>query len=256
MNLWTNNRKVLIEAFVTSGPTISSELAARGIIEHLPPRPCRIVDVGGGDGHLAIRLARMGHSLTIIDLDEDMLSIAAARLTQEPVEVRKMVHLVHGEGQQAAALLGKSAFDLACCHSVILYEEDPAPLMKNLVELVIPGGLASVISVNPEAAAMRSGLQGRWRDVVKTLQSGENGDSKSLPTFEHKRQFVTNLLHDFGAEENEWYGIGVFTDHLTGKVVVDDLEELYLAEWLAGLHDPYRRVARCFHVLARRVPAV
>jgi hypothetical protein len=32
----------------------------------------------------------------------------------------------------------------------------------------------------------------------------------------------------------------------------DDLDAIRLVEWLAGNQDPYRQVARCFHVVAQR----
>lgn len=34
---------------------------------HLPPPPCRILDVGGGAGAYALPLASMGHSITLVD---------------------------------------------------------------------------------------------------------------------------------------------------------------------------------------------
>ncbi|MFF9981925.1 class I SAM-dependent methyltransferase [Streptomyces erythrochromogenes] len=252
MNLWTKNGASLAEAYASNGTTIPLELVTRALMKRLPSEPCRIADVGGGFGHQAIKLARLGHHVTVLDLDQTMLSMAEQRLSQETPAVRSRVILLLGDGRDATTALGEATFDVACCHSVILYEEDPAPLLRNLVRLVRQGGLVSVLSVNPEAAAMRTGLQGRWQDTVASLQSGENEDSRCLSTYAHRRQVVEDLLEESGAEISEWRGVGVFTDHLTEKLMVEDPAEVYLAEWLAGERDPYRGVARCFHLLAER----
>ena len=61
------------------------------------------------------------------------------------------------------------------------------------------------------------------------------------------------LLVDTGAGIVAWSGIGIFTDHHTGSIVADDPEEVLRAEWLAGRQDPYRQVARCYHLIARKL---
>jgi ubiquinone/menaquinone biosynthesis C-methylase UbiE len=218
---------------------------------HIPPSPQRVVDVGGGFGLQGIMLARAGHSVVIVDCDPNMLDIARDQLSRETAEVRSRVELVQGDGEVASSLVGVD-FDLACCHSVLMYLDDPAPLLCGLVDLVHQGGLISVLSLNTEARAMRCGLQGRWQEAVSTLKAGKQMDGQYISSREHTREEITKILEAAGAAVNGWQGVGVFTDHITDKVVVDDPEEVYLAEWLAGNLDPYRQIARSFHLLAER----
>src|SRR2546429_5651921 len=56
------------------------ELAARQLDVHLPPPPGRLIDVGGGAGHQALRLAERGYQVVLADPSEEMLRRAAARL--------------------------------------------------------------------------------------------------------------------------------------------------------------------------------
>jgi S-adenosylmethionine-dependent methyltransferase len=219
---------------------------------HLPSEPQRVVDVGGGFGRQAIMLARAGHSVTVVDFDPNMLAVARDALSNEPQEVCSRVELVLGDGESAASLVG-SDFDLACCHSVLMYQEDPAPMLSALVGLVRRGGLISVLSLNPCASAMRSGLQGRWREAAAYLGAAPHVDSPYVPSREHTREEVSELLEAAGARIEGWHGVGVFTDHLTETLVVSNPAEVNLVEWLAGNKDPYRQVARCFHLLAERI---
>jgi hypothetical protein len=49
-----------------------------------------------------------------------------------------------------------------------------------------------------------------------------------------------------------WYGIRIFTDHLGNAPPGPDIDDILELEWQAGSRDPYRRVARLIHVIARR----
>jgi S-adenosylmethionine-dependent methyltransferase len=250
-NLWTEHAAALADAYARDAGTVRFELVTRSLLMHMPPEPQRVVDVGGGFGRQAIMLARSGHSVVIVDFDPNMIAIARDQLSHEPKEVSSRVELVLGDGAASASLVGTD-FDLACCHSVLRYQDDATPMLSSLVDLVRQGGLISVLCVNKEASAMRSGLQGRWRDAAMSLEAGRDMDSRHIPGREYTRHEVIAILESAGARVKAWYGVGVFTDHLTENLVVDDPEEVYLVEWLAGNQDPYRQVARCFHIIAER----
>lgn len=250
-NFWTKHAEALADAYIRDASSVRFELVTRALREHLPPRPQRVVDVGGGFGLQAILLARAGHHVIVLDFDPKMLAVARDKLSSEPREVAARVELVLGNGEEAARLVG-TGFDLACCHSVLMYQVDAAPMLTSLVSLVGRGGLLSVLGVNQESYAMRSGLQGRWKDAMMILEGGSS-DSQCVPSCKQTRGEVTQTLEEAGARVREWYGVGVFTDHLVGKLAAEDPEEVYRVEWLGGCRDPYRQVARCFHIIAERV---
>jgi SAM-dependent methyltransferase len=251
-NYWTEHAPALAQAYARSTGWSRFELVTRALRMHLPPHSQRVVDVGGGFGRQAIMLARAGHSVVIVDCDPNMLAIARREIAPEAAEVASRIELLLGDGESAAGIVG-SGFDLACCHSVLMYQRDPVPMLTSLVELVRPGGLISVLCVNKAAIAMRSGLQQRWREAVASLETGGQAGAGYLPTREHTREEVAHLLQAAGARIRGWQGVGVFTDHLTEKPAAGDLEDVYKAEWLAGNRDPYRQVARCFHIIAERL---
>jgi S-adenosylmethionine-dependent methyltransferase len=251
-NHWTEHATLLAEAYARSAGWLRFELVTRALSMHLPQSPQRVVDVGGGFGRQAIMLARSGHSVVIVDCDPNMLSIARREIATETQEVASRIELLLGDGESAARVAG-SGFDLACCHSVLMYQRDPMPMLASLVELVRRGGLISILCVNKAAIAMRSGLQRRWREAAQSLETGEEAGQDYLPTREHSRDEVARMLEAAGARITQWYGVGIFTDHFTEKISPEELEEVCTAEWLAGSRDPYRQVARCFHIIAERL---
>jgi S-adenosylmethionine-dependent methyltransferase len=257
-NLWTESALALSKAYTGKTDETSNvgssrfQVVTRALLMHLSPKPQRIVDVGGGFGQQAIMLARSGHFVVIVDIDSNMLTIAEKKLAYESEVVRSRIKLVLGDGEDSVKLVGTN-FDLACCHSVLMYEEDPAPMLSNLINLVHQDGLISVLSLNTESMAMRSGLQGRWKEAIMNLEvDSQIEEDKYLPSYDHSREYITEILSGAGASILDWYGVGIFTDHLDKPISDSEFEEAYLAEWLAGKQDPYRQIARCFHLLAQR----
>ena len=254
-NFWTEKADALAAAYSRNAGTIRFELVTRALLMHLPGPAQKVIDIGGGFGQQAIMLARAGHSVLVLDKDPAMLAMAAEASASEPAEVGARISFMQGDGQDAVRLAGQD-FDLACCHSVLMYQADPAPMLQALVDAVRPGGLVSILSLNRDAAAMRSGLQGRWRETLASLEMGRDMDGRYAPSLELARSEISAMLEERGACCKQWYGVGVFTDHLSGILEVDDLEEVILAEWHAGRRDPYRQVARCFHLVAERLDGV
>ncbi|MGV9263379.1 methyltransferase [Kitasatospora sp. NPDC003701] len=254
-NMWTDSARERAHAYLDHARGIRGEvrfqLVTRALARHLPQRACRVVDIGGGFGRQAILLARAGHSVTVVDNDETLLRAAADLVAAEPPEVGRRVRLVQGLGEEAPELVG-TGFDLVCCHSVLLYLADPDPMLDALVRLAAPGGLVSLLTVNRDSQAMRDGLQGDWRGALATLlESAEQGD-QYLPTRPDTPQDLGRRLAARGAPTVEWLGVRVFSDHRSGEPSPEEFADLCELEWQAGLRDPYRGLARLFHLVARR----
>ncbi|CAN5241450.1 methyltransferase domain-containing protein [soil metagenome] len=234
---------------------VRTELVWRQLRAHLPPPPARVVDVGGGAGHQARRLAAAGYDVVLLDPSEAMLRRAAEALADDPSPARSRVRLVRGRGQDAVSLLGAARFDVALCHGVVMYLDDPAPLCDSLGGLLRPAGVGSVLAKNAEALALRPALQGRWDDALAAFGTDRDIGALGVRTRGDTLAGLHGALRGGGLEPTAWYGVRVLTDHLFGRGSGDDLETVLAAEWEAGTRDPYRRVGRLLHVLAvRTVP--
>ncbi|MDH6131090.1 S-adenosylmethionine-dependent methyltransferase [Kitasatospora sp. MAA4] len=254
-NSWRHGADARAGAYLDHARSIRGEvrfqLVTRALVRRLPGRPCRVVDIGGGFGRQAVLLARAGHSVTVVDGDETLLGAAADLLAAEEPEVGRRVSLVQGLGEQAVELVG-TGFDLVCCHSVLLYLDDPDPLLDVLARLVAPGGLVSVLTVNRDSLALRDGLQGDWRGALATLLESREQGGRYLPTRPDTPLDLGRRLAALGVPPVEWHGVRVFSDHRSGEPSPEEFADLCELEWQAGLRDPYRQFARLFHLVARR----
>jgi S-adenosylmethionine-dependent methyltransferase len=55
-----------------------------------------------------------------------------------------------------------AAFDAALCRGVLMYFPDPGPLLDAIAQVVVPGGIVSLLVRNSDALAMRPAMLGVW----------------------------------------------------------------------------------------------
>jgi len=238
---------------------IRHRLVTRALRTYLPDPPGRILDLGGGEGIQAIALARLGYQVTICDPDPDMLRQAEENLLTETDTTRDRVALILGDGHDAAGLVGGD-WDTTLCHGVLMYLPDPAPLLKVLAAVTRPGGTISVVGKNATALALRAGLQGRWHDTLTLLDDETHPATATeignlgVPSRGDDPRHIRDLLNAAGTEPVAWHGIRVFTDHLGDTPPGPDLDTVIEAEWTAGSRDPYRQIARLYHLIHTRRP--
>jgi SAM-dependent methyltransferase len=226
-------------------------LVARQLVRHLPEPPARVADIGGGDGRQSVPLAQRGYEVALLDPSDAMLQRARQRLADEPPDVQRRVRLLQGYGEDAPGLLGERSVDVALCHGVLMYIEDPRPLIDALARLTQPGGIISVLTKNADALAMRSAFEGRYRDALTALDADRDRGGMGVTRADRLDDLLA-MLNGCGFDLEAWYGVRVFTDHLGNQPPNSDIDDILELEWQAGCRDPYRRVARLIHVVARR----
>jgi ubiquinone biosynthesis O-methyltransferase len=94
----------------------------------------KLLDVGCGDGAMAIELARQGASVTALDADPFM--IAAARLRAESEAIR--VQLV--EGSTESLPFDDATFDIVVAVTVLCFVRDAEHAVREIARVLKPGG--------------------------------------------------------------------------------------------------------------------
>lgn len=220
---------------------------------HMGPPPQRVVDVGGGAGNQSVPLARAGHEVTIVDPSPAMLERAARLLADEADEVAARVRLVEANGEGAPRELGGAVFDTVLCHGVLMYLDDPNPLIESLCELAAPAGVVSIVAKNVEVMALRHAHEGDWAGAIAAFDSDRQVNGLGVDTRGDRIEGLSAQLADRGIEPVAWYGVRLFTDGWTPDRAAPDPEDLVLrAELMASERDPYRRLSRLFHLVGRR----
>jgi ubiquinone/menaquinone biosynthesis C-methylase UbiE len=224
-------------------------------LEHLSEARLRILDLAGGDGGDAIRLAARGHHVTIVDYAPAMLAAAvqqaaAAGLADRIVCVEADVSALPRDVVTAAG------FDVVLCHNILPYTGDVTATLRAALTSLTPGGLLSVIATNQHSAALNVAV--REMDPVAALAALAS-DQARTQTFDatltlHTAERIIAILKELGCGPVDHYGIRSFCDYITDDARKDDsafyadLERLELA---ATHRYPYMHTARLFQLITR-----
>ncbi|MFF7105469.1 class I SAM-dependent methyltransferase [Streptomyces nigra] len=213
----------------------------------------RVLDVGMGQGTQALRLARAGHQVTGVERDATMIAAARARLAGEPEGIRERVRLVQSDGRDTGVHFLPGSFDVVLCHGVLMYVDEPDPLLAGLARMLAPGGLLSLLVRNGDALALRPGLAGDWDTALAAFDASAYRNRLGLDVRADRLSDLTATLAGIGAPLHTWYGVRVCTDTAAdGAEIPDDLGTLLAVEERAGKTDPYRGVAALLHLCGVR----
>ncbi|MGW7520137.1 class I SAM-dependent methyltransferase [Streptomyces sp. NPDC054796] len=232
-------------------------LAEANLLRHLHPAadaPVRVLDLAGADGGDALRLARLGHHVTLVDYAPGML--AAARERARQAGSAALLETVEADVFRLPGSVTGRAYDVVLCHNLLQYQEDPAPALRVAVPLVRPGGVLSVMALNRHATPLAHAV--RDLDPAAALASlgrrHARGDTFDTPLTLHTAEEIVPLMTALGCADIEHCGIRTVNDHITDDArkhdpaFFADLEALELA---LTARMPYPHTAKIFQLLAR-----
>ena len=231
------------------------------LLEHLPPPPAPVLDVGGGAGHQAFPLAQAGYDVTLLDSSSAMLDKARQRLARLPGEARRRVRFLEADGEDAGEATGGQRFAAVLCHGVLGYLQDPEPMLTQLCRCVEAGGVVSIMTGNAKASAVRPALERRWADALASFDARTEIGVLGVPGRADTVEELSELLRSRGVEPLRWYGVWLFVDWLEfSGAELDPSDSKQVAataevELEASRRDPYRQLSRVFHLVGRKGPS-
>jgi len=215
---------------------VRQELVTRQLREHLPePKaasiPLRVLDAGCGQGTQALRLARLGFQVVGVDLSPELLSVARAALRAETAEVQARVVFQQANLLHPRDWTDPDAFDVVCCHGVVMYQPALGPTVKALAWTLRPGGLLSIYSRNRASIAMRAGMLGHWSAALAGFDARHYANRLGIADARADDPAeVRAALDHAGIETVAWYGVRLFTDHWSEQSPPEDVDALLAAE--------------------------
>ena len=230
------------------------------LLEHLPPPPAPVLDVGGGAGHQSFPLAQAGYDVTLLDPSQAMLGKAGQRLARLPAEARRRVTLLQADGENAGEATGGRRFAAVLCHGVLGYLDQPEPLVSQLCRCAAAGGVVSIMTGNARAAAVRPAMEQRWDDALAAFDARTEIGVLGVPGRADTVEELSELIRSRGVEPLRWYGVWLFVDWLEfSGAELDPADAKQLAataavELEASRRDPYRQLSRVFHLVGRKGP--
>jgi len=247
------------EAYASVKGYVRTYVMHQQLLEHLPPPPASVLDVGGGAGHQSFPLADAGYDVTLLDSSPAMLDKARRRLDRLPAAAQQRVTFVEAPGEHADEAVAGRRFAAVLCHGVLGYLEDPEPVVDQLCRCVAPDGVVSIMTGNAHASAVRPALERRWDDALASFDARTEIGVLGVPRRGDTVEEISALLRPRGVDPTAWYGVWLFVDWLEFSGAELDptdrqqLSAIAAVELEASRRDPYRQVSRVFHLLGRKV---
>lgn len=207
-----------------------------------------VLDIGGGTGGFAVRVAALGHRVTVVDPSPDALAALDRRARERGVS--DLVTGRQGDLAGVSDLVPAGEADLVLCHEVLGLVDDPGGALATLRSLLRPAGALSLLVSQRHAAVLGRAMAGHFAQARELL----DGVPESA---EHERRFtadeIRSLLAESGLTVAEMHAVRVFTDLVPSALLdlepgaVDGLLDLERA--VAGRPE-YLTLAAQIHALA------
>jgi S-adenosylmethionine-dependent methyltransferase len=226
-------------------------LTEANLARHWGYERSRMLDVAGGNGMAAVRLAVQGHEVTVLDPAGAMLSTAIQ--VAEAHGVADRLHVVQAGAHDAPEVFTDHDFDLVLCHNLLHYAESPEDRRDVLAAIMTPlrpGGLLSVLGPNEDFAPVQAAVRDRAPALALRELAG-GGSAWSTPCTVGE---VVATLAALGMDEVVRYGVQCVSDLVSEDVAEDpgfvaDLERLELE---LSNRMPHLLTARYYHLVAKR----
>src|SRR5438105_5980070 len=130
-------------------------------LQDFPPQATsslRALDVGGGTGAMAVRLAELGFHVTLLDSSLPMLDFAKRAAQQSGVTDR--IELKHGDAAELADVFEAGSFDVVLCHDILEYVADPGAVLRGASRVLRDqSGILSILVRNQAGEVLKAAIQ-------------------------------------------------------------------------------------------------
>jgi SAM-dependent methyltransferase len=207
-----------------------------------------VLDIGGGTGGFAVRVAELGHRVRVVDPSPDALAALDRRAKESDVADR--VTAQQGDLSSLLEVADPGSADLVLCHGVLEVVDDPAAALATIAEVLRPGGTLSLLVAQRHAADIARAMAGHFQQARATLEGTD-------PVGRTGRRFTVeeldDLLHGAGLSVQGVHAVRVFTDLVPGSLL--DLEPgahqaMLELEHAVAQRREYLSLATQLHVLA------
>jgi len=218
----------------------------------------RVLDIGGGTGGFAVRLAGLGHRVTVVDPSPDALAALARRADEEDVADRITgLQGDLGNLRELAPDAADEVADLVLCHGVLGLVDDPASALATITSVLRPGGALSLLVNQRHAAVLARAMAGHFVQAREILEGDPSAKQSTKDRGERRftAEEVAQLLGTAGFTTSSTHGIRVFADLVPSSLL--DLEPganaaLLELERAVADRPEYLTLASQLHVIATR----
>jgi S-adenosylmethionine-dependent methyltransferase len=179
--------------------------------------PCDVVDVGGGTGGFAVRVAQAGHRVTVVDPSPDALASLDRRAREIGVEVAGH----QGDVSGLLDVVGPESADLVLCHG-LLEVVDAGEALATIRTVLRPGGTVSILVAQQHAAIVARAMAGHLHQALALLEGNETGEwagRSARPARRFTAAELGSLVEAAGFAVSAVHAVRVFTDLVPGSLL-------------------------------------
>lgn len=207
-------------------------------------QPCDILDVGAGQGQLALALAAQGHRVHLTDISADMLQLARQQALEQGAENVSFAQI----GLAELAVTHQRQYQLVLCHAMLEWLAQPELAIAQLRQLLLPGGVLSLMFYNKDAKRFGNILFGNFDYVAADFQVKKkvslNPQHPLAPTD------VQHWCEQAGFSVLAKTGVRCFHDYLRDRSQQHShFEQLLALELQYNRTEPYASLGRYQHLL-------
>ena len=222
------------------------------------PRSLSALDLGCGTGAIAVRLARLGVHVTVLDSSSTMLDIASRTAREAGVAAKILVK--QGDVAQLPNLFPTGSFDVILCHNILEYVDDPGAMLRAAAQVMADStAILSVLVRNRAGEVLKSAIQKGDLAAAEDNLSAEWGRESLFGG--RVRLFTADTLRaslsSASLELTTSRGVRVISDYLPpGISRTAEYGRILELERKLGSRPEFAGVARYLHYIARRRDSV
>jgi S-adenosylmethionine-dependent methyltransferase len=216
-------------------------------------RSLRGLDLGCGTGATAVRLARLGIHMTLLDSSSAMLDIAKRAAREAGVDGR--IALNHGDAAQVANLFPAGSFDVVLCHNILEYVDDPVAVLRGAARAMRnSSAILSVIVRNQAGEVLKAAIQAGDLAAAEQNLTAQWGH-ESLYAGQVRlftAESLQAMLMEASLAVTAKRGLRVVSDYLPPRVSLSaEYDRVFELELKLGRRPEFAAVARYTQCLAR-----
>lgn len=223
----------------------------RPVLDRAPGQD--VLDIGGGTGGFAVRVAELGHRVHVVDPSPDALAALDRRARESGVEVTGQ----QGDLSTLLDVAEPGSADVVLCHGVLEVVDDPAAALATIGEVLRPGGVLSLLAGQRHAAVVARAMAGHFEQARALLDSAHTGQQSQAGRSGRRftREELESLLPTAGFTVTSVHAVRVFSDLVPGSLL--DLEPgataaLLELEQAVSERPEYAPLAAQLHLVASR----
>jgi len=235
---------------------LRADLAFANLLEFLPTsavvNSLRALDLGCGTGAAAVRLARLGIHVTLLDSSATMLALAERTIVEAGVSDK--ITVKRGDAAEMADIFQTGSFDVILCHNVLEYLDDPGAVLRGAVRVLRDSSaILSVLVRNQAGEVLKAAIQAGDLAAAEHNLTAEWGQESLYGG--RVRLFTSEaleaILKDASLTINARRGVRVIADYLPAQISRSaEYERIFALERKLGKRREFFGVARYMHCLA------